>query len=384
MKRIGNLFDQIVSMDNLYQAYLNAKRGKGWYQEVKIIERRPYYYLAALKWELENGKFRTSDYQMFERKEGRKIREIYKLPFFPDRIAQWAIIQVIEPYLLASFVKNTYSAIPQRGIHSALDDIIRDIRNNPDDMQYCFKIDCFKFYPSIVHQVIEQRYRTKFKDRRLLQLIDEISESISTCPATQKNLKYYKSKGLQCSIIIRDKKQFIEGVGIPIGNYFSQYDGNFMLSGFDHYCKEILHVKYYRYMDDVCVFAATKQELHEAKDKIIKYIDEKLMIRVKDNWQIFPTYIRGLDFVGYRIFKGYVLLRKTTCLDMERKMAQLLTKCRSGKSMTYSEWCSFNSYKGWIKWCDGKRLSDKYIKPLQPYADKYYIDHIKKGDKIHD
>ena len=36
-------------------------------------------------------------------------------------------------------------------------------------------------------------------------------------------------------------------------------------------------------------------------------------LKVKDNWQVFPTNIRGVDFVGYRHFRDYKLLRKKTC-----------------------------------------------------------------------
>lgn len=49
----------------------------------------------------ENHKYKTSEYATFTKKDGKKEREIYKLPFFPDRIAQWAVLQVIEPQLLA-------------------------------------------------------------------------------------------------------------------------------------------------------------------------------------------------------------------------------------------------------------------------------------------
>jgi len=38
----------------------------------------------------------TSEYATFTKKDGKKEREIYKLPFFPDRIAQWAVLQVID------------------------------------------------------------------------------------------------------------------------------------------------------------------------------------------------------------------------------------------------------------------------------------------------
>ena len=99
-------------MDNLYQAYKNAKKGKGWYKEVKEIEKNPWYYLGLLQEMMLNHNYHTSEYETFLRKEGKKVREIYKLPFFPDRIAQWAILQVIEPQLLSYFTDDTYSAIP--------------------------------------------------------------------------------------------------------------------------------------------------------------------------------------------------------------------------------------------------------------------------------
>lgn len=105
-----DLFNSICSMDNLYRAYQNAKSGKGWYKEVKQIEKRPFYYLAGLQYMLKNHLFKTSDYEIFILNEGKKKRDVYKLPFFPDRIAQWAILQVIEPFLVANMTADTYSA----------------------------------------------------------------------------------------------------------------------------------------------------------------------------------------------------------------------------------------------------------------------------------
>ena len=136
-------------MDNLYLAFQNAKKGKGWYAEVKLIEKRPYYYLAALQWMLKNHLYKTSEYAMFTKKDGKKEREIYKLPFFPDRIAQWAVLQVIEPQLLAYFTDDTYSAIPNKGIHAAFNKLRKAVDTVPEEMTYCLKIDCKKFYPSL-------------------------------------------------------------------------------------------------------------------------------------------------------------------------------------------------------------------------------------------
>lgn len=371
-------------MDNLQLAFKNAKKGKGWYKEVKLIEERPGYYLAGLQWMLQNGKYRTSDYVTFKKVEGKKEREIYKLPFYPDRIMQWAVIQVIEPSLLDYFTEDTYSAIPNKGIHDAFKKLRKAVDEHPEELTYCLKIDCKKFYPSIDHEILKNLFRRKYKDPDLLRVIDEVTDSISTCPATPENIAFYRSRGKPIRIVTNEQsgEQFIDGVGIPIGNYFSQYDGNFYLSGFDHWMKEVKGVKhYYRYMDDICVFSDSKEKLHQLLDEINQYLQNNLNLRMKQNYQIFPSFIRGVDFVGYRIFKNYTLLRKTTCVNMKRKMTALRVKVESGKEMNYSEWCSVASYKGWVKHCNSHRLCEKYITPVQPYADKYYLDHIKKKKK---
>ena len=71
----------------------------------------------------------------------------------------------------------------------------------------------------------------------------------------------------------------------------------------------------------------------------------------------------------------------TTCIDMTKKLTALRVKVESGNMMNYSEWCSLNSYKGWLISCDSFRLYQKYIEPLLPYADDYYKYNIKPKSK---
>lgn len=349
MKRYGNLFAKIYDMDNLKLAHQNAKKGKGWYKEVKMVDEDPDKYLGMLQEMLINKTYHTSEYETFIKKDSGKEREIYKLPYFPDRICQWAILQIIEPYLLKHFTDDTYSAIPGRGIHLCLKRLNKAMQTDVPGTQYCLKIDARKFYPSINHDILKQKYRRLFKDNDLLWLLDEI---IDSTPGD---------------------------TGIPIGNYISQYSGNFYLSDFDHWIKEVKHVKYYfRYMDDIVILASTKEELHQLRKDIDEYFHTKLKLKMKDNWQVFPTFVRGVDFVGYRTFMNYVLLRKSTCKQFKKKMNRLNQKRLKGQELNYSEWCSINSYKGWLLHCDSYRLQQKYIVPIQMFADCYYQQHIKK------
>lgn len=386
-----DLFNSICSMDNLYRAYQNAKSGKGWYKEVKQIEKRPFYYLAGLQYMLKNHLFKTSDYEIFILNEGKKKRDVYKLPFFPDRIAQWAILQVIEPFLVANMTADTYSAIPGKGIQP----IVNDLRgyyktkrvdgkkksvwvpsillSDEENTRYCYKIDLHHYYQSINHEVLKQKFKKVFKDPELLWLLDEIADSINT--ATEEDL---------IELSLSGEIEVDLNTGIPIGNYMSQYSGNFYLSSFDHWVKEELHVKhYYRYMDDVVIFASSKEELHEIHRKVTAYTRDYLHLNIKGNYQIFPTKVRGVDFVGYRFFGEYTLLRKSTAINFKRKMRACRKKMENNIPPTYSEWCSFNSYKGWLGNCDSYRLSKKYIEPLIDYMQDYYEKEVKGHAEVY-
>ena len=214
---------------------------------------------------------------------------------------------------------------------------------------YCLKIDVNKFYPNINHEILKTMLRKKFKDNDLLELLDKIIDSM---PGEK---------------------------GVPIGSYLSQYLANFYLAYFDHWLKEIKRVKYIvRYMDDITIYNESKEFLHALLRDMEEYLQNNLKLSVKDNWQVFPTDIRGVDFVGYRHFYGYKLLRKSTCKNFKRKMLNIKKKIQKGLNISYSEWCSANSYKGWLTWCDGFRLMQKYIAPLQPTLEKYYQENIKR------
>lgn len=336
-------------MDNLKLAHQNAKKGKGWYKEVKMIDENPEHYLLQLQEMLVNHTYHTSEYKTFYKIDGNKKRLIYKLPYFPDRICQWAVLQVIEPILLKNFTADTYSAIPGRGIHKCLFKLQDALQTDVKGTQYCLKIDAKQYYPSINHEILKEKYRRLFKDEDLLWLLDEI---IDSTPGE---------------------------TGVPIGNYLSQYSGNYYLSAFDHWIKEVKGIKYYfRYMDDIVILHESKEYLHQLLKEIDEYFHTKLKLTIKENWQVFPTFKRGIDYVGYRSFLNYTLLRKSTCKNFKVKMVAINKKRLNGEPLTYSEWCSINSYDGWLVHCDSYRLQEKYLNPLKQYANNYYIQNIKK------
>jgi len=328
IKRYGNLYHKIYDINNLRTAHKMARKGKTWYREIKMVDAEPEKYLTELQKMLINKTYKTSKYSSFIKNDKGKQRKIFKLPYYPDRICQWAIMLQIEDILLNTFIYDTYASIPNRGIHKALKRVNKAMTDR-EGTQYCLKFDIKKYFPSINQDVLKQLLRKKFKDKDLLWLLDEIIDSADE--------------------------------GIPIGNYLSQYLANFYLTYFDHWLKEEMKCKYYfRYMDDLVILHSNKEFLHDLKKKADEYLWNNLKLTIKENWQVFPTYVRGLDFVGYRSFGDYTLLRKTTSKQLKRKMNKLKKK----EVLNFNDFCSVNSYLGWVKWGNCYNLKTKYLLPL--------------------
>jgi len=351
MKRYGNLYEKIYDIDNLRLAHANARKDKTFYKEVKKVDSDVDFYLLQIQEMLINKTYEVGEYKISTINDKGKERELYKLPYFPDRIIQWAILLQTEPIFLKVLMPFTCASLKKRGIHKAskmLDEYLKDRKGT----EFCLKIDIKKFYQNIDHDILKRLLMKKFKDKDLLWIMFLVVDSFPC-----------------------DK-------GIPIGSYLSQYFANFYLAYFDHWIKEEMKVKYViRYMDDVVFLHSSKEFLHELKISIEKYLDSELNLQLKSNWQVFPTDIRGIDFVGYRHFYDYKLLRKSTCKNFKQKMLRILKKCENQESLSYRDWCCVNSYRGWIKWCNGNRLTDKYISPLQSYLDDYYETQIKSKKK---
>jgi hypothetical protein len=350
MKRYGNLYEKIYSYENLQLAHQKARKDKSFYREVKMVDANEECYLLQIQNMLiwKTYSIKSDDYTAFKKMDKGKEREIFKLDYFPHRIVQHALMNVIEDILFKSFISNTFSSIPNKGIHLCLKRMDKDIKKDEDGTTYCLKMDVKKFYPNINQNILKDLFRKKIKDKDVLWLINTIVDSM-------------------------------EGEkGIAIGSLFSQWAGNFYLTYFDHWLKEEQKIKYYyRYCDDLVILHHDKSFLHELRKEIQIYLKNNLDLELKQNWQVFPTKVRGVDFVGYRHFVDYILLRKTTAKSMKRKLNKIYKKCRQGYKISYSEWCSINSYKGWLKWCNGYNLYYKYIKPLEFYTEQYYKEVIK-------
>lgn len=315
MKRHGNLYDSICSIDNLKLADQLASKGKAKQYGVQIHQKKKDANIETLRKILISGTYKTSAYKTFKVYEP-KERQIFALPYYPDRIVHHAIMNVLEPIFVAKFTADTFSCIKGRGIHGAFKAVREDLRDETNTA-YCLKLDIRKFYESVNHDVLKKILIAKFKDKNLLALLFEIIDS---------------------------------SPGIPIGNYLSQFFANFYLCWFDHWLKEVKRVKYYyRYADDLVILSGDKQYLHSLLEQIKQYLSDNLLLTVKKNWQVFPVAARGIDFLGYKFYGTHILVRKTIKQSFARAVAK-------GKGKA-----SIASYTGWTTHANARNLEKKLL-----------------------
>jgi len=331
MKRLDNLYDQVISIDNLLLADTIARRGKSRQDGIIKFDKNHDQEIANIYIELATNTYKTSPYTtrtIYETKE----RVISILPY-RDRVVQHAIMNILEPMFVATFTADTYSCIKGKGIHAASRSL-QDALKDKEATMYCLKLDIKKFYPSIDHDILKSLLRKKIKDKELLGLLDEIIDSAP---------------------------------GLPIGNYLSQYFANFYLAYFDHWIKEQKAVKHYwRYADDIVILASNKEYLHRVLAGINKYMDQRLNLQVKSNYQIFPVASRGIDFVGYVHYHTHKLMRKSIKQNFARRVAKGINKL------------SLASYLGWAKHCNSRHL----IKKLRPNEPNHKHRTRKTGSKV--
>lgn len=321
MKRVGNLYNKIISIKNLELADKNARKGKLNSYGVRLHDMNRENNILKLHEQLKNKTYKTSEYNIFKIYKP-KERDIFQLPYYPDRIVHHAVMNILEPIWVSMFTADTFSCIKGRGIHGCWKKV-KEALKDEENTKYCLKVDIKKYYPSIDHEILKSLIIKKIKCNDTLELLDEIIDSAK---------------------------------GIPIGNYLSQYFANIYLTYFDHWIKEDLKVKYYfRYADDMVFLHQDKKELRKIYKEINTYLKDELKLEIKHNYQIFPTQIRGIDFVGYVFRNSHTLIRKSIKQNFCRKIAKLQKQKLNNKEFKQG----IAAWLGWCKYSNSINLLNK-------------------------
>ena len=83
-----------------------------------------------------------------------------------------------------------------------------------------------------------------------------------------------------------------------------------------------------------------------------------LNLKIKDNWQVFPVDVRGIDFLGYVFFSTHTLIRKSIKRKFCKVYFRMLSK-NASEEYIQQRVCS---WLGWMKHCNSKNLMNNILK----------------------
>ena len=347
IKRINELYPRICEFENLYEAYLEARKNKRFRFEVLLFSANLAENLIEIQTALKEKTYQLSDYRKFIISEPKK-RLIMALQF-RDRVVQWAIYRQLNPLLDRQFIFDNFACRVGKGTHKALERLQYWLRKTErtGKQWYCLKMDISKYFYRVDHAVLMRILKRKIKDKDLLWLLNEIVN----CEKCAFGLP------LDASIATATDSIRLFDCGMPIGNLTSQMFANLYLNEIDQYVKHELREHYYiRYMDDMLLLGFDKTILHETKAKIEIYLNEVLRLTLNDKTSIRPTYL-GIEFVGFRIWATHIKLRKTSSKKLKRGLKYLKNQYSKGLATYDDIRPNIMSYAGILKHFNSYRLS---------------------------
>jgi retron-type reverse transcriptase len=330
----NNIYSEIYSMNNLIPAWKKARNGKTKKLYVIEFEQNTRENLLKLHEELENQTYAPKPLKTFILRDP-KTRKISKSSF-RDRLVHHALVRILEPIFDKTFIYNSCANRIGKGNLFALkrfELFKRKVTNNLCSESFCLKADIKHYFQEVNHKILIGLIKRKIIDKKIISLIDKI--------------------------LINGQSK--EGVGMPLGNLTSQFFANIYLNELDYFIKHKLRAKYYiRYVDDFVILHNSKEQLQIWKIEIDEFLKQRLKLELHTQKSKIIFLSRGIDFVGFRSFWHYRLLRNRNI----KKMLVKVEEYKQGELPKEKLLASFQGWNAYAKWANSYKLRKKVVKRI--------------------
>ena len=332
-----NLFNKLITPENLFFAWEEFRRDKKNKEDVLLFEKILEREIFSLHRELSSHTYRHSGYIGFYISDPKR-RHIHKAQV-RDRVLHHAIMGILYPLYEKIFIHNSFSCRIGKGTHKgveALRSMLYKASKNNTRNVYILKCDIEKFFDSINHEILLSILSSRIKDTELMSLLTEVIESFTS-----------------------DRSNLFDRCGVPIGNLTSQLFANVYMDVFDQFMKHELKVKYYaRYTDDFVIVSDNKEYLIKLLPKIRSFLEEKLKIQVHPKKVTITNFTRGIDYLGYILFPYFTLVRKRTKRRALRRINEKISLYKQENISQDKVHATLMSYLGVFSHADTHRFSE--------------------------
>ena len=291
MKRVTGLYDMISTRENLREAFCKARKGARQSKAALAFESRLEENLCHLVEELLTQTVQPQPATQFVIHDP-KERTI-TAPSFRDRVLHHAIMNVCEPHLDRWLIAHSFACRKGKGRLAALERATKYAQSHG----WFLKLDIRGYFESIPHDRLLEELRRKFKDARLLVLLERLIRAHTGRAAA--------------------------GCGLPIGSLLSQHLANFFLNPVDRLCREQLRTPgYVRYMDDFVLWEDDPARLNSHWRAVAALVQDRLGLVLKSTAHLNRT-AHGMNFCGFRIFPGWRVLNRRSRRRFESRLRAL-------------------------------------------------------------
>lgn len=316
-------YEDIITIENLFQAWDEFKREKRNKMDVQYFERHLEDNLFNLYSELKRKTYRHGTYQEFYVTDPKR-RHIHKSNV-RDRVLHHLLYKYLYELFDKHFIYDSYSCRKGKGTHKSvkrMEKLARIVSRNYTGECWSLKCDVKKFFASVDHDILKSLIAKKVKDEDINWLINNVVDSFS-------------SEGSL-------------GCGIPLGNLTSQIFSNIYLNELDQFVKHKLKMRYYlRYADDFIIITSENKLYESYLDIIRKFLTVKLKLELHPKKISARKLKWGIDFCGYIVLPHCILPRTKT-------KKRIIKKIRQG-----SDFQALQSYLGYMSHSNSFKLSKK-------------------------
>jgi len=328
----SSLMEQILSNENLNQAYLQVVRNKGaeGVDGMKYTELKEH--LAEngeiIKEQLRTRKYKPQPVRRVEipKPDGR-VRNL-GVPTVTDRFVQQAIAQVLTPIYEEQFHNHSYGFRPNRCAQQA---ILKALEMMNDGYDWIVDIDLERFFDTVNHDKLMTLIGRTIKDGDVISII---------------------RKFLVSGIMIDDEYED-SVIGTPQGGNLSPLLANIMLNELDKEMEK-RGLNFVRYADDCIIMVGSEMSARRVMRNLTRFIEEKLGLKVNMTKSKIDK-PKGLKYLGFGFYfdshaKQYKAKPHQTSVQKFKMKMKKLTSRSWGVSNSYKVEKLNQLIRGWINY----------------------------------
>ena len=278
----------------------------------EFIERKAYLPLCHL-WENDGYPSAYPLKRTINKQGSRKKRIVYSFPGEEGILLKFIAFHLYRYDWF--FCDNCYAFRRDFGVRDAM----HRIRTTPSlGERYCLKVDISNYFNSIQVEILLEKLRfIQESDAPLYRLFEKILKENKVC---------------------ENSKVLIEDHGAMAGTPISPFFANVYLRDVDCYFKD-LNVPYFRYSDDILIFADSLEELTTYQNTLYEQIDA-LGLSINPDKVHISAPGEPFEFLGFRCHMGEIDLSHATLMKTKAKIkrkSDALRRWSRGKDLSYEK-----------------------------------------------